>query len=87
MTERLDALTVRESNGKSYWTRIGVAFPAKQGAGWSIMLDAMPASSEGQYKILLREPQPRDGGNERAQPTRNVGGGRGFNELDDDVAF
>lgn len=58
--ERLDALTVRESNGKSYWTRIGVAFPAKQGLGWSIMLDAMPASVDGQYKIVLREPTPKD---------------------------
>ena len=61
MTERLDALTVRETNGKSYWTRIGVAFPAKQGPGWSIMLDAMPASTDGQYKIMLREPLPKDG--------------------------
>lgn len=70
MTERLDALTVRESNGKSYWTRIGVAFPAKQGAGWSIMLDAMPASTDGQYKIMLREPLPKDG--ERSQRRQSV---------------
>ena len=27
MAERLDALTVRESNGKSYFTKIGAAFP------------------------------------------------------------
>ncbi len=58
MTERLDALAVRESNGKSYFTRIGVAFPAKQGDGWSILLDAMPAPTDGQFKILLREPLP-----------------------------
>ena len=78
--ERLDALTVRESNGKSYWTRIGVAFPAKQGAGWSIMLDAMPASIEGQYKILLREPQPRDGQPQRPAQTSRGGS---FDSLDD----
>jgi hypothetical protein len=75
MTERLDALTVRETNGKSYWTRIGVAFPAKQGAGWSIMLDAMPASNEGQYKIMLREPLPKDGerqSSSRSQPAHDV---------------
>ena len=62
MTERLDAMTVRESNGQSYWTKIGVAFPAKQGGGWSVLLDAMPAPVEGQFKIILREPlPPRDG--------------------------
>lgn len=70
MTDRLDALTARESNGKTYWTRIGVAFPAKQGPGWSVMLDAMPASSDGQYKILLREPLPKDG--ERQQTRRQA---------------
>ena len=60
MTERLDALTVRESNGKSYFTRIGVAFPSRNGPGWSVLLDAMPAPTEGQFKILLMEPKPRD---------------------------
>lgn len=60
MTERLDALTVRESNGKSYWTKIGAAFASK-GGGWIVRLDAMPASVEGQFSIHLREPLPKDG--------------------------
>ncbi len=64
--ERLEALSVRESNGKSYFTRIGVAFPAKEGAGFTVLLDAMPASADGQYKILLREPlPPRDQAQQR----------------------
>jgi hypothetical protein len=58
--ERLDALTVRESNGKSYFTKIGAAFPNKDGKGWTVLLDAVPASNEGQYKIMLREPLPKD---------------------------
>lgn len=61
MAERLDALTVRESNGKSYFTKIGAAFPNKDGKGWTVLLDAIPASNEGQYKIMLREPLPKDG--------------------------
>jgi hypothetical protein len=60
MSERLDALTVRESNGKSYFTKIGVAFPAKSGSGYSVLLDAMPAPTDGQFKILLMVPKPRD---------------------------
>lgn len=61
MTERLDALSVRESKGKSYFTKIGAAFPNKDGKGWSVLLDAVPASIDGQYKIMLREPLPKDG--------------------------
>lgn len=60
MAERLDALTVRESNGKSYWTKIGVAWPNKNGPGYIVRLDAMPAPTEGQFAIHLREPLPRD---------------------------
>lgn len=54
---RLDALTVRESDGKSYWTRIGVAFPNREGPGFMVKLDAMPASKDGQYIIHLMEPR------------------------------
>jgi hypothetical protein len=57
MANRLDALSVRESNGKSYFTRLGVAFESKDGTGWNLLLDAMPAPVEGQFKILLRLPQ------------------------------
>lgn len=62
--ERLDALSVREGNdGKSYFTKIGAAFPNRDGKGFTILLDAMPAPSEGQFKVMLREPlPPRDGG-------------------------
>lgn len=70
MTERLDALSVRESNDKSFWTKIGVAFPAKQGAGWTVLLDAIPAPVDGQFKIMLREPLPprEQGGQRSASP-------------------
>ena len=77
MTERLDALTVRESNGKSYFTKVGAAFANRNGKGWTVLLDAMPASNEGQFKIMLREPLPKDG--QRPQAT-----GGGFGRDDDD---
>lgn len=83
MTTRLDALSVRESNGKSYFTKIGAAFENKDGKGWSILLDCIPASNEGQYKIMLREPLPKDGergGNSGGQPQS-----RGSSIDDDDL--
>lgn len=85
MSERLDALTVRETNGKSYWTRIGVAFPNKNGAGFMVKLDAMPASNEGQFTIHLREPRPRDesGGQSRQQSQQRPA----RDDLDDSIPF
>ena len=80
--ERLDALTVRESNGKSYFTKIGAGFPNKDGKGFTVLLDAVPASNEGQYKIMLREPLPKDG-----QRGGQQSGGSNYADLDDDIGF
>lgn len=86
MSQRLDALSVRESNGKSYFTKIGSAFPAKTGEGYSLLLDAIPAPVDGQFKILLRVPLPKDG--QRSAPAAdypNYGKAPppGFEDLDD----
>ncbi len=82
MQDRLDALTVRESNGKSYFTKVGAAFPNKDGKGFTVLLDAVPASVDGQYKIMLREPLPKDGDRPQRQQTSQRGG---WNDLDDEV--
>lgn len=87
--ERLDALTVRESNGKSYFTKIGAAFPNKDGKGFTVLLDAVPASNEGQYKIMLREPLPKDDSRGGGRQQQGGGGGWGNQaaDLDDEVPF
>lgn len=70
MANRLDALTVRETDGKSYWTRIGVAFPGRDGS-YMVKLDAMPPTTDGQYIIHLREPRDNAGqGGGQRQPSR-----------------
>jgi hypothetical protein len=86
--ERLDALAVRESNGKSYFTKIGAAFPNKDGKGYSILLDAIPAPADGQFKIMLREPLPKDGAQRDQQHRANLGNGpkaSGYADLDDEI--
>jgi len=94
--DRFDILTVRESNGKSYFTKLGAMFPNKSGEGFTIVLDAVPASVDGQYRLIAKAPQPRDDrqqGATRQQPTRQQhrgGGGRGpqySEELEDDAPF
>lgn len=77
--ERLEALTVRESGDRSFWTKIGVAWPNKNGPGYIVRLDAMPAPTEGQFVIHLREPLPKDG--QRAAPARQAPPA----DLDDDL--
>lgn len=53
---RLDVLVVRESNGKSFWTKVGVAFPNRSGEGYTVKLDALPIN--GELKLMPpREPR------------------------------
>ena len=50
------ANTVRESNGKKYWTRIGAAWPHDDGQGFNLQLEALPLDG----KIVLRTPKSDD---------------------------
>ena len=65
MINRLDAVMVREKDDKSYFTKVGVAFPSKKGSGYTLILDAIPAPEDGQYKILLMEPRQNDNGRQQ----------------------
>jgi hypothetical protein len=86
MTERLDALSVRESNGKSFFTKVGAAFPNRDGKGFTVLLHAMPASIDGQYKIMLRAPLPKDGDRpQRQQASQNSAWPA--DDLDDTVPY
>ena len=91
---RLDAMiatdyTTSTGDNKTRWTKIGTAWPAKQGPGYSITLDALPLQSMSrdgklECRILLREPLPaRDdaprGGRQQAPAGRE--------ELNDEVPF
>lgn len=63
---RLDLLATREyttSQGetKTSFTRVGVALPTKRGDGYTLLLDAMPAPVDGQFRLLAMPPKPRDG--------------------------
>lgn len=45
---------VKRNNGKSYWTRIGVAFENAD-ASWNLLFDFIPTS--GSTTIQLRDPK------------------------------
>lgn len=70
MAERYDLLTARESNGKTYFTKLGAMFPNKAGDGFNILLDGVPASVDGQYRLIAKQPQERDGQQRQDTPPR-----------------
>lgn len=49
----LIAYTVKQrAGGKTVWTRIGAVYPHEQGAGLTVVLDALPITN----RIILLEP-------------------------------
>ncbi|MGM4987398.1 hypothetical protein [Tardiphaga sp. 841_E9_N1_2] len=81
MTDRYDAVISRkDKNGKTRYTKIGAAFPAKgDNGGFNIVLDALPMpNAEGQAWISLFVPKPRDEQGAAQAPA---------SEMDDSIPF
>jgi hypothetical protein len=85
MTTRYDIVSGRPGkDGKTSWVRIGVMFPAREGSGFSIKLDALPLPNDkGEVWLNCWEPKPRE------NPSVHGGahGGSLKDQLDDDVPF
>lgn len=99
MANRYDAVAVREYevNGetRTAFTNIGVAFPLKEKDGFSLRLHCLPAPMEGEYRILLFPPKPKDDDapSRRQEPSRQSsyaersGARMTERELDDEIPF
>lgn len=47
--------------GKTFWRRIGTAFPAKNGDGMNVELDALPLpDKDGRCGFIIRPPQEKE---------------------------
>lgn len=60
MATKYDVIAVggeyETDNGtKNRFLRIGVAFPAKEGNGWTLKLDALPITVGGSATVIIRE--------------------------------
>lgn len=95
MSTRYDAVAVREyevnGESRSSFTNIGVAFPLKERDGYSLLLHCLPAPVDGEYKILLFPPKPKEDQRQETPAKRQQSYGqqsRGRDrELDDDIPF
>lgn len=57
---RLDVLaSISIDENKTKWTKIGVAFPLKKRAGYSVRLEFLPVPKEKAYEFILVEPGER----------------------------
>lgn len=63
--DRMDVMTPRQGReGKTFYVRLGVAFPMKNG-GWSLSLDALPTATmndKGQLETRMLLMPPLDKG-------------------------
>jgi len=102
MTNRYDIVSPRQNkDGKTYWTKIGAMFPAKDGESFAIKLDALPLpDAKGEVWIRASVPlPPRDEAQEpeerrapppppRERPVPSHGRSNGSAAgLDDDIPF
>ncbi len=87
MVQRYDLLAVRkytDRNGeeKAAFTKVGAAFPAKSGNGFSLTFFCVPAPDKesGEYRLLMREPleegDRQGGGRQQGNGQRSNGGNR-----------
>lgn len=92
MATRYDAVISRkDKDGKVRYTKIGSAFPAKDGKdGFNIVLDALPMpNADGQAWISLYVPKPKDVETpQQARKPDTISTARVRNaDMDDDVPF
>lgn len=67
MSERMDVISFKEGKGgKTFAIRLGSAVQNKKGDGWNCYLDAIPAPVDGQYRISVVPPRPKQEGSQTA---------------------
>lgn len=76
MAQKYDIISPRPGkDGKTFWIRIGAAFPSRDGNGFNISLDALPIpDKDGKVWLQMKEPRQRDEGQQS-------------HDLDDNVPF
>jgi hypothetical protein len=90
MTTRFDVTTPRKrKDGNTFWMRIGSAWPAKEGEGFNVELDALPlADADGRCSFIIRPAKDlREASGTPARQTNTRPTGRGPDPLDDSIPF
>jgi hypothetical protein len=88
MSTRFDVTTPRKrKDGNTFWMRIGSAWPAKEGEGFNVELDALPlADAEGRCSFIIRpakDLREASGTSARQAPAQS----KGHDPLGDSIPF
>ena len=93
MADRYDVLTGqkytnRDGEEKTFFTKIGTMFRNKTGESFSLELIALPLpDKEGRVRLLVKEPQPKDGAQQVRRSEPSVQQRRVADAPDDDIPF
>ena len=90
MTTRYDLCTGRkDQQGKTRWTKIGVMFPARDGEGFSIKLEALPLPDDkGEVWVSAFVPKERDDSTPRRDaPAAQKRAATSSAPIDDSIPF
>ena len=93
MATRYNLISPRKNGDKTFWHRVGTAFPRDKG-GFSLIFDSLPLpDADGRVSLLMTEPLPEDG---RGDHRRDSGAQRDTarqsppparHDLDDEIPF
>ena len=86
--ERLDCLSgIEGKNGKTDWTRVGSAWPSKNGVGYPLYLDFLPMHRSKGGKLMLVLSPPREKGDAPPRDTGRQQSQSSSADLNDDIPF
>lgn len=88
MSDRLEVKSVheftsRDGEVKKVYTRLGSAFPFKNGKGYMVKMTAMPAPVDGEYVLILAPPYDKESegkGSTRSRPEQDAPMGDDFED-------
>lgn len=68
--ERMDVSTpIKGSDGRTFWRKVGAAFPNRNGPGYNVKLELMPLPAEGAITLIIRPPdENRQAGRQSPPP-------------------
>ena len=76
MSDRYDLLTAREKDGKSYFTKVGVMFPNRNGEGFTCFFEALPIPGPDGCKVIVKKAEARQQSYNGDPRTNSSGGAR-----------
>ena len=94
MTTRYNLTSPRKNGDKTFWMKIGSAFPSRNGEGFQLVFDALPLPDADGRVMVLMSPPREDGQSSQARaadraqrPTGGAPAGGSYDDMSDTIPF